>query len=114
VYVEFIDCNNIHYPYTNTEYISDIITETNEDGSNVDTVIQEVFFNLSNDRRWQLQLPQIFNASFNEDIIKNFISGTVSSILSPKVLFHNLLYAQSLLIISISYLERLANDIPIK
>lgn len=68
--VEFIDCNNIILPVTNTEYISDIITETNDDGSNVDTIIQEVFFNLSNDRRWDLQLPQIFNDLLMKTLLK--------------------------------------------
>jgi hypothetical protein len=114
--VEFIDCNNITLPVTNTEYISDIIAETNEDGSNVDTIIQEVFFNLSNDRRWELQLPQIFNASFNEDIIKKFISGTVSSILSPKVLFPQFVVAQSLLLSASQFgataNENLTNEFP--
>ena len=109
--VEFIDCNNIILPVTNTEYISDIITETNDDGSNVDTIIQEVFFNLSNDRRWNLQLPQIFNASFNEDIIKNFISGVVASILSPKVLFPQFVVAQSLLLSATQFGSTVENSV---
>lgn len=85
--VEFVDCNNIQLPVTNTDYVSQIITEVNDDGSNASQVIQDVFFNLSNDARWQLQLPQIFNASYNENIIKNYVQGVISSILSPKVIF---------------------------
>jgi hypothetical protein len=86
-YVEFIDCNNIQLPITDTGYIFDIISQVNDDGSNIDENLQEIFFNLSNDSRWQLQLPQIFNASYNEDIINNFVKGVLMSVLSPKIIF---------------------------
>ena len=86
-YVEFIDCNNIQLPISDTDYIFDIISQVNDDGSNIDDTFQEIFFNLSNDSRWQLQLPQIFNASYNEDLIKNFVQGVVMSVLSPKIIF---------------------------
>ena len=86
-YVEFIDCNNVQLPMADTGYIFDIISQVNDDGSNIDGIFQEVFFNLSNDSRWQLQLPQIFNASYNEDLIKNFVQGVIMSVLSPKIVF---------------------------
>ena len=109
--VEFVDCNNIILPVTDTGYVSEIITETNEDGSNVDEVIQNVFFNLSNDIRWDLQLPQIFNASYNEDIVKNFINGVASSILSPKVIFPQFVVAQSILISASQIGTNVINDV---
>jgi len=108
--VEFVDCNNIILPVTDTGYVSDVISETNEDGSNVDEVLQNVFFNLSNDIRWELQLPQIFNASYNNDIIKNFVNGAVSSILSPKVIFPQFVVAQSILISSSQVGTNIIND----
>lgn len=86
-YVEFIDCNNIQLPITDTGYIFDIISQVNDNGSNIDENLQEIFFNLSNDSRWQLQLPQIFNASYNEDIVNNFVKGVLMSVLSPKIIF---------------------------
>ena len=84
-YVEFIDCNNLELPITDINYVFDTISEVNENGSNMDVIMQEVYFNLSNDNRWQLQaLP---SSSFNKGIIDNFLTGAVQAILSPKVIF---------------------------
>jgi len=54
-YVEFIDCNNVQLPISDVDYVFDTISEVNEDGSNINTIFQDIYFNLSNDDRWQLQ-----------------------------------------------------------
>jgi len=85
-YVEFIDCNNLQLPITDVNYVFETISEINDNGSNMDTIMQEVYFNLSNDNRWQLQsiLPLV---SYDKNIINNFVTGVIQSILSPKVIF---------------------------
>lgn len=84
-YVEFIDCNNLQLPINDVQYVFETITEVDDSGSNMNNIFDDVYFNLSNDSRWQINaLPKV---SFNQDIIKNFVNGVVQSILSPKVIF---------------------------
>ena len=49
-YVEFIDCNNLELPITDVDYVFDTISQVNEDGSDMNIIMQDVFFNLSNDK----------------------------------------------------------------
>ena len=94
-YVEFIDCNNLQLPITDVNYVFETISEINENGSNMDVIMQEVYFNLSNDPRWQLQaiLPSV---SYNKGIVDNFVAGAIQSILSPKVIFPFIVMSKAL------------------
>jgi hypothetical protein len=83
-YVEFIDCNNVQLPISEVDYVFDTISEVNEDGSNITSIFQDIYFNLSNDDRWQLQGISL-DYAWNQGIIKNFVKGAMMSILSPKV-----------------------------
>lgn len=84
-YVEFIDCNNLQLPINDVQYVFDTIVEVDDSGSNMDAIFDDVYFNLSNDARWQINaLPKF---SYNKGIIENFVTGALQSILSPKVIF---------------------------
>ena len=84
-YVEFIDCDNLQLPINDVQYVFDTIAEVDDTGSNINNIFDDVYFNLSNDSRWQINaLPKF---SYNQGIIKNFITGALQSILSPKVIF---------------------------
>lgn len=94
-YVEFIDCNNLELPITDVDYVFDTISQVNEDGSDMNIIMQDVFFNLSNDSRWQLQGLQL-QISYNKGIVENFVIGALQSILSPKVIFPFIVMSKAL------------------
>ena len=109
-YVEFIDCNNVQLPISNVDYVFDTISEVNEDGSNVSTIFQDIYFNLSNDPRWQLQGISL-EFPWNQGIIENFVKGAMMSILSPKVLLPFIVMSKAVSTTVSNIDENVINDI---
>jgi hypothetical protein len=109
-YVEFIDCNNVQLPISEVDYVFDTISEVNEDGSNINSIFQDIYFNLSNDDRWQLQGISL-DYAWNQGIIKNFVKGAMMSILSPKVLLPFVVMSKALSTTVSNLDDNIVNDI---
>ena len=95
-HVELIDCDNVQLPISDVDYVFDIISQINPNGTDMVAVFDDIYFNLSNDPRWQANAiyPK---TSWNDGIIKNFVKGIVMTSLSPKVVFPLIVISKSLL-----------------
>jgi hypothetical protein len=84
--VQFASCDNVILPVTNTEYVSDIIS--NVDENNIDSSIDNILDSLVNDERWSLTFPfpNQLKLNLDTDLIKNFPKAVVSALLTPKLL----------------------------
>lgn len=85
--VEFVDCNNVKLPITNTSYVLDTINEITED-NDANSAVDNIIDSLVNDPRWSMDFPfpNELKLSINNDLIKNFPLAVVGSLLTPKIL----------------------------
>ena len=95
---EFVDCNNVALPISNTNYLSDNISNVGDDGENLDTEINNIITNLVNDPRWvaNFPFPDAISLSLNKDFISQLPMAIIKSIFSPKVLLPYIIMAKAI------------------
>ncbi len=95
--VEFVDCNNVKLPITNTSYVLDTINQITED-TDANSSVGSIIDSLVNDPRWSMDFPypNELKLSINNDLIKNFPLAVVGSLLTPKILLPFILMYKAL------------------
>ena len=75
-------------PISDTNYLSDNISNVGDDGENLDNEINNIITNLVNDPRWvaSFPFPDAISLSLNKDFISQLPMAIIKSIFSPKVL----------------------------
>lgn len=96
--VEFVDCDNVKLPITDTGYVLDSINEITDDGENANSVVNNVIDSLVNDPRWSISFPfpNDLKLSINNDLIKNFPLAVVGTLLTPKIILPFILMYKAL------------------
>jgi len=94
--VQFESCDSVILPITDTGYVSDIIS--NVDENNIESSINNVLDSLINDERWSLTFPfpNQLKLNLDTDLIKNFPKAVVAAILTPKILLGFVIMAKCL------------------
>jgi hypothetical protein len=95
---EFVDCDNVSLPISNTNYLSDNINQVGDDGENFETEINNIITNLVNDPRWvaNFPFPDAISLSLNKDFINQLPMALIKSIFTPKVLLPYVIMAKAL------------------
>jgi hypothetical protein len=96
--VQFEDCNNVLLPITDTDYALNEINLIQQDGENMNSVVNNVLNSITNDPRWSLKFPfpNELKLSINNDLIKNFPLAVAGTLLSPKILLPFILMYKAL------------------
>jgi hypothetical protein len=95
--VEFVDCNNVKLPITNTSYVLDEINQITEE-TDANSSVGNIIDSLVNDPRWSADFPfpNELKLSINNDLIKNFPLAVVGTLLTPKILLPFIIMYKSL------------------